>query len=304
MAHIESLEDFDEYKEQKEFEENYNGTRRVVTIIIIIVVSIILGLITYAICSALIGKKAPPVNETFIGEQIDLQDENVQILYKYVTYGADGKRNLKFVKEPSVTINNFSDEEKLYYALQFAQVEDFEFTGEMTQDKYKIYVLPNTKLDLYMKLFFGPNVSYRPVEKMTYPFTFQINKMNVGTMTYSSTRNGYDTIFAAHQDNSEASGIDAVYGELASAIRRADGGIVLQEKVVYTDLKTDGTGYAMDVYKDSAKTQLLETITGITEANLTSPQITLSKYPQTTIVEYSFSLNGTTVSFESSRIIQ
>ena len=44
---------------------------------------------------------------------IDLNDENVKILYQYVTYGTKGLRNDKFVNEDKVIIDSFSNEEKL-----------------------------------------------------------------------------------------------------------------------------------------------------------------------------------------------
>jgi len=304
MAKIESLSELDEYHKQKEFEKNYSGPRKYLIIAIIIAVSLALGLIVYFVSDALLKKEEPPVNEDFIGEQISLTDENVQILYQYVTYGTEGTRNQKFVNNRQVDITSFSDREKLYYALQFAQVEDFEFTGERNSNKDKIYVLPMKDVMGYMRLFFGPSVTYNEESQMTYPFTFYINKMNVGRMEYNKARDGYDTTFTSSQDlDKKENPVDPSYGQLLHALRKPDGSIVLQERVVYTELRTDNGLYAVNVYKDPEKTELLETIGQLQEGDLDSFNVDFSKYSQTAIVEYTFAFNGQSLYFQSSRII-
>ena len=243
-------------------------------------------------------------NDTFIGEQISLSDENVKILYQYVTYGSEGIRNPKLVNSRQVTIDSFTDAEKLYYALQFAQPEDFEFTGEYDANKKKLYVLPMFKLTDYLKRFFGPAVKFQGVSEYTYTFSFTINKTNVGTMKYNDERSGYDTVFDSYVDIEEKKkNISPVYGQLISALRKADGSVVLQERIVYTDLKTENGGLSIDIYKDPEKTTKLGTMENVDPNNINESIINLSNYASTAIAEYTFGINGQQLYFQSSRII-
>ena len=120
-----------DFKIDDDFEEkseNQKKNHNIVSTIVIAVVSIIIGLIVFFVSNAFFGKKVIPAE---VPKDIDvaLTDENVQILYDYVTYGVRDTRNDKFIKERNVQLSSFSNQEKFYYALQFAQVEDFEATS-------------------------------------------------------------------------------------------------------------------------------------------------------------------------------
>ena len=304
MPKIESLEEYEEQQAKEIKKREITPKQRIISILIVAIISISLGIMTYAICSIIIEKKDNEKKDAFFGEKINLNDENVQILYEYVTYGIDGTRNTKFVEERYVDMASFNDEEKLYYAFQFVQPEDFEFTGEYDSQKHKIYTLSKNIIEKYLKLYFGPNITYQPVNKITYPFLFTINKMNVGTMVYNNERGGYDTIFASYKNTEENKNIiDPVYGQLSSAIRKADGSIVIQERVLYTDLKVDSNGYTINIYKEPEKQTLLKTIENLTEEEVKQFSINFTNYPSTTIIEYTFGVNGTICYFASSRII-
>ncbi len=305
MAKIESLSELDDYKKQKEWErKTRKPIFRIIIIVGIILFSLLLGVIVYFAVNGLIGKKEPPVNQEFIGEQIALDDENVQILYEYVTVTAEGRRNTKFAENKEVALTNFTEKEKLYYSLQFVRSEDIEFTGEYDHNKRKIYTLPVKKVNEYVKVFFGPNAIYSPESAMTYPFNFSVNKMNVGQMKYNSDRDGYDIVFDSRLIAEEQpKAIESVYGKLISALRQPDGSVVLQERVVYTVLRTENGTYSIDIYKDPEKTIKLDTKTNITDADIPQLNIDPSIYQSTAIVEYTFGLNGSTCYFNSSRII-
>ena len=132
--------------------------KRKIAIIIVVIVSILIGLTTFIVSNLIFNREQPP---EVIDYSVDLKNENVQILYQYVTYGTKGLRNDKFAKEDKVVLDNFSNEEKFYYALQFDQVDDFEFTGEINAEKNKVYLITDRKIKKYMQLFFGPNVKYK-----------------------------------------------------------------------------------------------------------------------------------------------
>lgn len=305
MAKIESLSQLDEYYEEKKKEQRRRRfiPNKKVAIIIVIIGAIVLGLIVYKVVYNAMEEKNPEIRD-YIGDPISVEDENIKILYDYVTYGADGVRNTKFVMNRSVDLTSFSNKELIYYALQFAQVEDFEFSGEYDNARRKIYFIPDSKIEQYMRYYFGVSVKYTPESSLEYPFTFSINKQNVGTMTYDSNNKGYDTVFKSRIDvAAKAKEVQPVYGKLINALRKTDGSIVLQERVVYTVLRTDNGNYAVNIYKDPEHTQLLDTKSGLSQNNLSTFTVDPTTYPATAIVEYTFGWNGQTCFFQSSRII-
>lgn len=305
MAKIESLSELDEYYEEKKKEQRMRRwiPNKKVAIIIVIIGAIVLGFVVYRVVYKAMEEKNPEVRD-YIGDPISVEDENIKILYDYVTYGADGIRNTKFVLNRNVDITSFSNKELIYYALQFAQVEDFEFTGEYDNARRKIYFIPDSKIHQYMKYYFGASVTMTPESSLEYPFTFSINKQNVGTMTHDNENNGYDTVFKSRVDVAARSReVQPVYGKLINALRKTDGSIVLQERVVYTVLRTDNGKYAVDIYKDPEKTQKLDTKSGLSQNDLSSFTVDPTTYPATAIVEYTFGWNGQTCFFQSSRII-
>ena len=273
--------------------------KRKIAIIIVVIVSILIGLTTYIVSNLIFNRKQP---SEVIDYSVDLKNENVQILYQYVTYGTKGLRNDKFAKEDKVVLDNFSNEEKFYYALQFAQVDDFEFTGEINAEKNKVYLITDRKIKKYMQLFFGPNVKYKNDLTISYPFSFRINGMNVGNMKYSENRGGFETTFTTFQADIKKEDItNNIEGELVKAYSDAKNKLYLEEKVVYiTQTKNPDNTYKIDIYKDNNKTILVDTKT---VSNL-EEKIDLSKYNNTTTIKYSFGLNGSVYYFESSEILK
>ena len=273
--------------------------KRKIAIIIVVIVSILIGLTTFIVSNLIFNREQPP---EVIDYSVDLKNENVQILYQYVTYGTKGLRNDKFAKEDKVVLDNFSNEEKFYYALQFAQVDDFEFTGEINAEKNKVYLITDRKIKKYMQLFFGPNVKYKNDLTISYPFSFRINGMNVGNMKYSENRGGFETTFTTFQADIKKEDItNNIEGELVKAYSDAKNKLYLEEKVVYiTQTKNPDNTYKIDIYKDNNKTILVDTKT---VSNL-EEKIDLSKYNNTTTIKYSFGLNGSVYYFESSEILK
>ena len=251
----------------------------------------------------IVNKKDPNPAE-YIGEQLSLNDENVQILYQYVTSGIGGKRITKFATEKEVNITSFNNKEKLEYAFQFAEPEDFEFTGEYNDKKQKIYTISDNNVLKCMKLYFGPNVTFEHENQIVYPFNFYINKMNEGTLTYNTERAGYDAVFGSRYDyEAHKSLIEPVYGQLISALVQPNGTVILQERVVYTELRTANGGYTIDIYRDPEKKDKIESKENLTDETLKQVQINVSDYSPTAIIEYTFGHNGQTLYFDSSRII-
>lgn len=291
-------DDIEETSESPKKKNNYLST------IIIVVVSLFFGLTVFFISYALFGPKKDKEPEQEINTNLSLNDENVKILYNYVTYGVNDKRNEKFIKEKSVKLENFTNEEKFYYALQFAQVEDFANTGKLTEQNQKIYNISSAKIRSYMQRFFGNEITYKTTDKITYPFSFRINNQNVGTLTYSSERNGFDTVFSADEQIEETPNLVApYYAELTNAVRKTDGSIELTEKIVFPEVTKKEELYDINVYKDYDKTILIEQKTNLTEENIKEKPISVKDYgSKATTITYLFKLSSTNYYFYSSEI--
>ncbi len=272
-------------------------------IIIVVVLSIIIGLTVFLVSNMIFGdkKKEQP---TSISSEVALDDENVKILYDYVKYGVRSTRNDKFIKEQSVKLEDFSNYEKFYYAMQFAQAEDFAATGQVNAQKQKIYNISSAKVKSYMQRFFGNEVTYSTSSVIRYPFSFRINNMNVGTMTYAVERDGFDTVFAEFEDNITTENVvEPYYTELVGANKKSDGSLELTEKIIYTTVNQRENVYDVNIYKDYQKTMLLEQKTNLTAEDLKEKPISAKDYGEkAATITYVFKLNSTNYYFYSSTI--
>lgn len=285
-------------------EENQEPTKKnnKISMIIIISLSIIVGLTVFFISNAIFGvKKVEPVDTS---TNVRLTDENVQILYDYVTYGTKGIRNDKFIKESSVKKEDFNNYEKFYYALQFAQVEDFENTGKVNNENQKIYNISSAKIKTYMQRFFGNEVTYSTNSTITYPFSFRINNQNVGTLTYAIERKGFDTVFTGLEENEVKKDlVEPYYTKLTKATKKSDGSLELIEKIIYTKLVPRDNVYDVYIYKDYQNTILLETKSNLTKEQLEANPISITDYlEKASTISYLFKLNSTNYYFYSSTI--
>lgn len=273
-------------------------------IIIVIVISIVIGLTVFLVSNTLFGAKKKNPDTPAVSSNVGLDDENVKILYDYVTYGVRNQRNEKFIKEQSVKLENFSNYEKFYYALQFAQVEDFANTGQINDQKQKIYNISSSKIKTYMQRFFGNEVTYSTSSVINYPFSFRINGQNVGTLTYAVERDGFDTVFPSFSDNVVSNNVvEPYYTELVGATKKSDGSLELTEKIIYTSVNKRDNVYDVNVYKDYQKTMLLEQKTNLTEEALKEKPIAARDYGEkAATITYVFKLNSTNYYFYSSKI--
>lgn len=295
--------DFKIGDEIEEVSENSEKKPKKLSIIVIVIISLVIGLTVFFVSNALFGgskKKEPPVTNS----TVSIKDENVKILYDYVKYGVKGTRNDKFIKEQSVKLEDFSNYEKFYYALQFAQVEDFASTGQVNEQKQKIYNISSAKIKNYMQRFFGNKVTFSTSSVFSYPFSFKINNLNVGTLTYAVERDGYDTVFTKLEENTPSNAlVEPYYTELVSANKKSDGSLELTEKIIYTSTVKRDNVYDIYIYKDYQHTMLLETKTNLTEQALRENPISVSDYKEkAATITYVFNLSSTNYYFYSSTI--
>lgn len=293
-----------DFKIEEVSEENQKEKKKSnLPIIIVVIISIIIGLGVFFVSNALFGEK-PQKEEPLKPQQLSLTDDNVQILYKYVTYGTNNVRGEKFIKEKNVTLDSFTNSEKFYYALQFADVDDFVATGKLNDKKQKIYLISNETIKKYMQRFFGPTVTYTTDSLITYPFDFSINGQNVGIMTYSEENDGFTTVFDGKEEKKEeVKLVEPYYASLVSATKELDGSYKLVEKIIYTKVEKQDDKYSVSIFKDYENTALLEKVSDLTEEQLKTNPISIEKYKNNaSTITYNFKVNSGTLYFSDSSI--
>lgn len=287
--------------ETKEQINEKKAIKRSSSIKMLVVVILVIGIGVFIVSNLLFGGKKVEDN----GTEISITDENVQILYEYVTYGVRGTRNDKFVKENYVTMNSFSNYEKFYYALQFATRGDFKDTGRVNSNNQKIYNISDELIKKYMQLFFGSMISYSTGSEITYPFSFKVNGYNVGVMNHNDSTGGFDTVFnSVQEDIKKTSIIDPYYGSLVSAKEYNDLSLVLEEKVIFTTVNESSGSYNVSVYRDYEKTLLIDQFNGLSKGQLMNKDIDASNYKEkATTIKYKFKVNNNVYYFDSSEVV-
>lgn len=321
-------------KEEQEVDEEKEKKQNRTLLIIIIVFAFVIGLIVFLVFNGIFNKKPKPVNNQPTSQKLLLTNSNVKILYEYVTYSPTGVRDDKFVTEEKTSLGTFTNQEKFYYALQFANASDFSLTGDVTEDGENEYFIPSRKIKSYMERFFGSNVTYSNDEVIKYHFDFTKNDLPIEdcTLKYSSKLDGFVTAFRykkgyepKEEDTTKEDKIDdskkeektvtpiepeeevlvqPFYTKLYAAYQDPDGTYRLEEKVIYTtvDDNSDGT-YNVSIYADYEKTKLLESKLNQTKESLLTNSISINKYlDKASTVTYYFKLNKNVLYYDSSKI--
>lgn len=262
----------------------------------IIVIAIFIGISIYFVSSMIFGKNGN--NRFSRGIKLSLEDELVQELYSYVTYGINGERSIKYIKEKSVKLENFTNYEKFYYALMFATKEDFKDTGEEIFNR-KTYVISNDLVKKYMKQYFGDEVSYNLDSSLSMSFDFEMDGFNTGVLNYDKDSGGYTITFVSKSSKDSNKVIEPYYVILDNASRESDGTIILKEKIIYISYinNKDAAGkfldsYDISIYKDYNKTMLIERKSGYTKEMLNAKPLSPTDYKNNSnTITYKFKKN-------------
>ena len=295
---INSLEEYDEYVKTEEKRNFF----RVFYKVLAVVFACLVGFLIYALLSFALDKGP---NET----EVDINSSDIRALYSYVTYGNNGIRNTKFIYNPTVNINSFSNDDKFYYALEFASTNDFVYDENYNKKNNntgpdKIYFLSDSKIRQYMTTFFGDNVTFSPNDyNKDYHFSFKIGKNNVGTMKYNPTQGGFDVVFKKYENDEFKPALKDYYTSLYQAVRMDDGAIKIREKIVYLSDEAEGENRTVFIYKDKGHQVLLGQMPNVTEEVYNYGVIDFSTIPATSYVEYTFGLNGVKYYFKESKIV-
>lgn len=286
------MKDFSFNDSMNDDEENgYNSDpsekQKIIKFLIIVVVSAIAGFSVYFITDALInGNRKQTVVTVQKDTEMDLNDEMIVYLYDNVTYSVNGLRNSKFFASGTVTASDFTNQDKIYFALRYATESDFidlstssvtDSTDETTEQELKTFSISNDKIREYVFNFFGEDVSYSTSTPVNIAVNFLKDGYNAGTLKYDATSDSWKVQFDSVSEGGPSMVINPYLYKIESAMREGEtNNIIITEKVVFTDYKqyTDDAGNVVDkfdcnVYKDFAKTNLIEQKTGVVESQLT-----------------------------------
>lgn len=297
-----------EFKIGDDIEENpgeskIRNSNSFIPIIIVIVVAILIGLTVFLVSNAILNPAKKEQAESSV-TKLDLKDENVEILYNYVTYGTNNTRYEKFIKEQNVTIDSFSNYDKFYYALMFVETSDIVDNNKTDEAGNKIFSIPESKIKTYMKRFFGPNINYSTDTEITYAFNFSSGGKNIATLTYDPTTQCFNIVFKDTSEKKETNVVEPYYAKLTDASLTSDGTLTLEEKIIYTDAKTntDGT-YNITIYKDYNHTEQIDIKQNYSQELLKTDPITVDDYSnKASTITYTFKTYNNTYYFESSTI--
>ena len=291
----------------------------VAPIIIVILLSLAVGLIIFYVTN-------PIFNEEPTGpfvQELELTDNNVRILYSYVSNEIDEVRNDVFLTNDAITKDNMPKKDKLYFALQFASPEDFVSTGKRDKNNNQIFNISNEKIDTYMKRFFGSNISYSKEKKFEYTLNLSEEVKYIASLTYNQDNNGYDTILIKEEqeteeddknnknnkdDKKESKEDDKVYvkpfyTKLVKANMYEDQTMELQEKVVYTEVEEKNNLYTIKVFADFRHQNLIETRNNLTKSQMQNSVFNLNEYmDKAATATYTFKTEDNKYYFYSSSV--
>lgn len=298
-----SFNDSFEEEETGGYNEDQNEKKKIVKFLIIVVVAAIVGFTVYFVTDALINGNRKPVPTVRKDMEMELSDEMVVYLYSNVKYEVNGVRSDRFFKSGSVTADDFTNQEKMYFALRYATKSDFvnmsssndseevndedcivcDSAGgiccpsrEPAEKEKPTFSISKLKIDEYMFNFFGEGVSYSTDSPINVAVNFTVDGFNSGVMNYDLASDSFLIKFDSTSPGMNTMAINPYLYKLESALREGKTDhIILKEKVVFTTSKQYESGpgnfidkYDCSIYSDFARTNLLEQKTGVVKSQL------------------------------------
>ena len=293
----------DSMEETTGYNQDPGEKKKIIKFLIIIVVAAIAGFSVYFITDALInGNNKGTTVTTAKDSEMDLNDEMIVYLYDNVTYAVNGIRNDKFFKSGSVTAEDFTTQDKIYFALRYAVEADFvDMSSGATEQVegapklLKQYGISNDKIKSYVYNFFGDGVTYTTNTPVNIAVNFSKDGYNAGTLNYDGTTDSWLVTFDSVSESGAKMVVNPYLYKIVSATREGKTNIItIKEKVVFTAIKqhTGPDGNAIDlydcgVYKDYAKSQELEMKSGVVSDQLTL--LSIDNYSDSaSVVTYKF----------------
>lgn len=243
-------------------------------------------------------KNSPASN---VEETLSIESPRIVTTYNYVTYGRDNANNKDyFLTNRKVTLDNFDNAEKIFYATQFLNTDNFLDTGK-TQDGKKIYAVSIDEFEQALKKFFGKVIPYHREGSYRIILPFSKDGGNMVNLVYDENLKSYKSTFTTAEANKNK--IKTAYTKLTKAKKKGNT-LVLTERVVYTSQQPSGSNVIINVYSDYAKTRLIESKT-VAANSINDSTINIDDYmdkDKANTIEYRFHIDNKNYYFESSTI--
>lgn len=286
----------EEQSQDDTFHDNSNKATKKFTNMVIIGAAILCGIIVFITVYIVFNPRKPKE----VNKKLSIESKEVQQLYSMVTYGMTGVRYEKYIKEPVVELEDFTNYDKYYYALSYANINDFQ-EGETSSQNVKNYTLSADKIDQFMRNYFGDEVTYDRKTTINYSFPKIENSNNKGTLMYDSNTKKYNIVFTSKVNKIQQSlSAKKYFSELVSATQVTEDEIELKEYIIYSKCsENQSKTFSCVLYKD------YENSIKITERPSVSYEtvINFEEYPKHSTIIYRFKKNSEgNYSFKSSKI--
>lgn len=257
-------------------------------IFIVIGIALVAGVSVYFISTLLFGGKSKTTKGDGISLTLELENTIVKDTYSMISYGRNPSSMNKFLKEQSVSLNDFSNYEKFYYALSLSDKKDF-YDTKVTRDQKKIYAIDEDTVTQLMKKYFGSEVVYLRQGTIPIRLPFMLDDGNFLQLIYNTTDKAF-TSTVSKQDSVETNVFVPTYlTKLEKAIQKEDGSIQLVERVIYLTSSVNLEQVSYSIYKDSAFTMPIVKNKMATTSELAANPIQIDSYlEQANSVTYTF----------------
>ncbi len=286
-------------------DDNKKSNRsQMIKIAVLVVIVIVLGLSVYFISSLFF--KGNHKNEPSVGisDTLSIDDPKVEDIYDLVTYGRDSNTLNKYLKEQFVTLKDFSNYEKFYYALSLLKEKELQEIKSSDTTVQKQYYIDDIDMGQLMKSYFGDKVEY--LKQGTLPIILSpgFDVGNTLSLTYNINKERYETTLAK-TDATPARFIPVAFYGLESATRSDDGMITLVERVVYITSSVNNNLVSYQVYRDYNHTMLIDSQDNIPVEKYQENPLSIEDYMQSgNIITYKFKETNGEYYFYQSKIEQ
>lgn len=296
--------DGENYAPPRPSQENNKKTNnsQIVKIVILVVIVLALGFGVYFISSLFFGNNQKQEATTGISSTLSIDDPEVEAIYDLVTYGRDSNSLNKYLKEQSVTLKDFSNYEKFYYALSLLKEKELQEIKSSDTTAQKQYYIEDVDMDQLMKSYFGDGVKY--LKQGTLPIILSpgFEAGNTLSLKYDINKERYETTLTKTAATAARLIPVALYG-LESASRLDDGTITLVERVVYIVSNVNNNLVSYQVYRDYNHTMLIDSQTNIALADYQKEPLSIDDYMEKgNIITYKFKENNGEYYFYQSKI--
>ena len=277
---------------------------QMIKIAVLVVIVIVLGLSVYFISSLFF--KGDNKNESTVGisDTLSIDDPEVESIYDLVTYGRDNNTLNKYLKEQFVTLKDFSNYEKFYYALSLLKEKELKEIKNSDTTTQKQYYISDADMDQLMKSYFGDKVEYLKQGTLPIILVPGFDAGNTLSLKYNINKERYETTLSK-TDVATAGLIPVAFYGLESATRSDNGTITLVERVVYITSSVNNNLISYQVYRDYNHTMLIDSQTNIALEEYQKEPLSIDNYMEKgNIITYKFKENNGEYYFYQSKIEQ